>query len=142
MKIFKFIMPVVGAVMIMLLASCTRKIYVPVEREWHEQQYQQDSTIHIVVRADTLLRIDSVRIEQRGDTLFHNSWRIIERIRYNNDTVYVGRRDTVYIRSVVQKHTPTPTAANRTAPWSMLLGAIMLLIILLIIHRRLRKHQI
>ncbi len=64
MKIFKFIMPVVGAVMIMLLASCTRKIYVPVEREWHEQQYQQDSTIHIVVRADTLLRIDSVRIEQ------------------------------------------------------------------------------
>lgn len=76
-------------------ASCTRKIYMPAELHTVEHVYTRDSTRHVFLRADTLLRHDSILVQQRGDTVYHTSWHVTERIRHTCDTIYLGRMDTI-----------------------------------------------
>ncbi|WP_295729136.1 hypothetical protein [uncultured Muribaculum sp.] len=68
-------------------AACTRAIYLP--------SSHTDSIRSAVERTDTLVVIDSVATEPRGDTVYHTRLRTVYRTATVRDTLRVERIDTV-----------------------------------------------
>ena len=105
----------------MLLPSCTKHVYVPVENT--RVEYRE---LHSI---DTIALRDSVSLSEhrRGDTLVleRDRWRTIYRVRIRRDTI--ARTDTVTV--------PVPVAApakpSRRLPKSVLVLAILAALALL-----------
>lgn len=75
----------------LLLASCSRKVYVPVESVKHVTD-----TVRLVnLRTDSVWQHDSVAVYVSGDTVRITQWRDRYRYRMATDTVYKARHDTI-----------------------------------------------
>ncbi len=82
-----------GLVALMLITGCTRKVYIPLERE----RVVHDTVYSMLERIDTIVTRDSAVTEVRGDTVRMEVWRWRERIRQVRDTLIRVRTDTVRI---------------------------------------------
>lgn len=86
---------------LLLLPSCNRRIYVPVEsvREVHDTVRIDTASrrADIIIRRDSVIVRDSVAVIINGDTIVREVWRWRERVREVHDTVRVATaasRDT------------------------------------------------
>lgn len=104
--------------LVLLLSSCSRRVYVPVET------VRVDTLVKLAVRVDSVRLTDSVYVSERtvGDTVYvvktRTQWR--ERVKLVTDTVYRSRVDTVtkVVEVVVEKK------AKSRKVWPWLLGAL------------------
>lgn len=90
------------------LASCrtVRTVHVPVETV----RTARDTVRIISLRTDTVMRLDSVSLMQRGDTIMLEHRRIDLRVRTLRDTVRLATHDTARIRE------PYPVETVREVP--------------------------
>ncbi len=109
--------------LVLLLSSCARKVYVPVET------VRVDTLVKLAVRVDSVRLTDSVYVSEKvvGDTVFivrtRTQWR--ERVKLVTDTVYRSRVDTV--TKVVE--VPVKDEKLKIKKWwvaALLLGAALL----------------
>ena len=86
------------AATLLLLPSCSRRIYVPVEsvREVHDTVRIDTASrrADIIIRRDSVIVRDSVAVVINGDTVVREVWRWRERIREVHDTVRVATAAT------------------------------------------------
>lgn len=126
---------------VMMGSSCAKKIYVPVERV----RFERDTLAVIKSRVDTILERDTVRIEQRGDTVLVREVRWRERVRMHSDTVYKSKTDSVSIPVPVEVEKPVEVERPQTF-WQKLSGTIGSVVIIfaltLFLIRLLRKKYI
>ena len=107
-----------AAVLVLLLSSCSRSVYVPVET------VRVDTFVKTAVRVDSVRLTDSVYVSERtvGDTVYivktRTQWR--DRLQLRVDTVYRSKTDTLtkVVEVVVEKK------AKRRKVWPWLLGAL------------------
>ena len=107
-----------AAVLVLLLSSCSRSVYVPVET------VRVDTFVKTAVRVDSVRLTDSVYVSERtvGDTVYivktRTQWRDLVQLRV--DTVYRSQTDTItkVVEVVVEKK------AKRRKVWPWLLGAL------------------
>lgn len=107
-----------AALLVLLLSSCSRRVYVPVET------VRVDTFVKTAVRVDSVRLTDSVYVSERtvGDTVYivktRTQWR--DRLQLRVDTVYRSKTDTVtkVVEVVVEKK------AKRRKVWPWLLGAL------------------
>ena len=106
------------AVLVLLLSSCSRSVYVPVET------VRVDTFVKTAVRVDSVRLTDSVYVSERtvGDTVYvvktRTRWR--DRLQLRVDTVYRSQTDTItkVVEVVVEKK------AKRRKMWPWLFGAL------------------
>lgn len=77
--------------------GCSRKVYIPVEND----RVLTDTLFRTRWRIDTVINSDTVKMEQRGDTVVLSSVKWRTRYRVLSDTVYRSRTDSVYIEKPV-----------------------------------------
>ena len=102
----------------LLLSSCSRSVYVPVET------VRVDTFVKTAVRVDSVRLTDSVYVSERtvGDTVYvvktRTQWR--DRLQLRVDTVYRSQTDTItkVVEVVVEKK------AKRRKVWPWVLGAL------------------
>lgn len=107
-----------AVVLVLLLSSCSRSVYVPVET------VRVDTFVKTAVRVDSVRLTDSVYVSERtvGDTVYivktRTQWR--DRLQLRVDTVYRSQTDTLtkVVEVVVEKK------AKRRKMWPWLLGAL------------------
>ena len=107
-----------AALLVLLLSSCSRSVYVPVET------VRVDTFVKTAVRVDSVRLTDSVYVSERtvGDTVYivktRTQWR--DRLQLRVDTVYRSQTDTItkVVEVVVEKK------AKRRKVWPWLLGAL------------------
>ena len=80
-----------------LFAGCRSVEYVPVET------VRRDTVAVIQVRADTFVRIDSIHVREKGDTVWMERYRTVWRDRWRADTVFISRADSVQVPVPVEK---------------------------------------
>ena len=78
-------------------SSCTRTMYVPVTSVQHDSIY-----LHTHSRDSIVVR-DSVKIREKGDTVWLERWRIEYRDRIRTDTAYIERRDSIQVPYPVER---------------------------------------
>lgn len=106
------------AVLVLLLSSCSRSVYVPVET------VRVDTFVKTAVRVDSVRLTDSVYVSERtvGDTVYivktRTQWR--DRLQLRVDTVYRSQTDT--ITKVVEVVVEKKAKSRKVWPW--LLGAL------------------
>lgn len=107
-----------AAVLVLLLSSCSRKVYVPVET------VRVDTFVKTAVRVDSVRLTDSVYVSERtvGDTVYivktRTQWR--DRLQLRVDTVYRSQTDT--LTKVVEVVVEKKAKSRKVWPW--LLGAL------------------
>ena len=107
-----------AALLVLLLSSCSRKVYVPVET------VRVDTFVKTAVRVDSVRLTDSVYVSERtvGDTVYvvktRTQWR--DRLQLRVDTVYRSQTDT--ITKVVEVVVEKKAKSRKVWPW--LLGAL------------------
>lgn len=86
-----FVLAVIICGIVTVCCSCTRKVYVPVEKA----VTHTDTLYQAKLRVDSVIFRDSVAVIQKGDTVFMTKWR--DRFRYSEriDTVYQVATDSV-----------------------------------------------
>lgn len=95
---------------LVLLAGCSRKVYVPVETTATELRHD---TLYINrLWRDSVSRHDSVVVERRGDTVYHTAWRDRYRLRQRVDTVLRTHVDTVRLTEVRTIRQPAAKARS------------------------------
>ena len=127
-----------AAVLVLLLSSCSRSVYVPVET------VRVDTFVKTAVRVDSVRLTDSVYVSERtvGDTVYvvktRTQWR--DRLQLRVDTVYRSQTDT--ITKVVEVVVEKKAKSRKVWPW--LLGALAVGVAFctyaaLLTHRYLRR---
>ena len=127
-----------AAVLVLLLSSCSRSVYVPVET------VRVDTFVKTAVRVDSVRLTDSVYVSERtvGDTVYvvktRTQWR--DRVQLRTDTVYRSQTDT--ITKVVEVVVEKKAKSRKVWPW--LLGALAVGVAFctyaaLLTHRYLRR---
>ena len=106
---------VVAALLMAGSLSCTRNVYVPVERV----RIVSDSTVRASASRDTVFRCDSVIVAMRGDTVLKEAWRFRESVSVVRDTVYVERCDTLVEPRIVPVEKKV-SSRSRLIPWLLL----------------------
>lgn len=86
-----------AALIITAAASCTRKIYVPMENT----VISRDTLRSVVHTRDSLIMRDSVIMIRSGDTLQNTIIRERWRVRTLHDTIRDIRRDTVRLKETI-----------------------------------------
>lgn len=79
------------------LCSCRTK-YVPVESVRTEIEYQnrwQRDSIHVH---------DSIVIQSKGDTVFHDRWHTLYKDRFVHDTTYIYKTDSIQVPYLVERN--------------------------------------
>ena len=81
-------------VITVMLSSCTRTLYVPVEKTLT----RTDTVFSAKSRVDSVFFRDSVTVLQRGDTVLLTRYRDRYRVKERIDTLYQSVNDSVKIR--------------------------------------------
>ena len=79
----------VAACVLAAAAGCTRTLYIPSSTSVDPRA--------ATARTDTLIVLDSVATEPRGDTVYHTRLRTVYRTATLHDTLIVYRTDTVAV---------------------------------------------
>ena len=80
-----------------LLVGCRSVEYIPVET------VRRDTVAVVRERADTLVRLDSIHVKEKGDTVWMEKYRTVWRDRRVADTVYLSWADTVAVPVPVEQ---------------------------------------
>lgn len=118
------LLPLVAAVWLGLMASCTRVQYVPIE-------YVSRDTVRLTkVRTDSIVRTDSVWRDryQRGDTVYitQTAVRYRDRVSLRHDTLWRTRIDTVpAVPAKLSTMARADSRKARHATWLKLLVAAL-----------------
>lgn len=120
---------------LLLCASCTKRIYIPLETIIH----RTDTLRQLRERADTLIIRDSVVALQQGDTLRLTHYRDRLKIRTIRDTVYITRADT--LRRKTSSALPEVTSRSQSDLRIILFSVIFsaLVILLNLVFYKLKK---
>ena len=111
------------AVLVLLLASCTRTVY-----QDHEV-IRHDSIYVTAVSIDTVLMRDSIHIFEKGDTVTTTIYKYIYKVRERTDTAYIERMDTVTMTETVEREKVVKKRDWLSIIGAMVVGAIVGLII-------------
>lgn len=119
----------ITAGLFLIIAGCTRKVYVPVEKTVH------DTISTVKTHIDSILARDSIYLDARGDTIVKEVYRWRVKVRNRVDTVYRSRTDTIRVYEApvsVRKASRRVKAISSAVKW----GARLLIIITLLIFLR------
>lgn len=83
------ILGIITLLVIEMLCSCTRTVYVP------QTTIQKDSIYLTQYQRDSIWLHDSVLVKEKGDTVWLEKWhtKYIERVK--TDTTYIEKSDTI-----------------------------------------------
>lgn len=118
------LMAVVALIVASFLCGCTKTVYVPAE----SASYRADTVRLVTQRTDSVYRLDSVFVLQRGDTVVINRYRERWRDRREvvHDTTVAVRADTIRVPYPVEK----TVEVEKPFPWwsklLMLVGILSL----------------
>lgn len=95
------LMAVVALIAASFLCGCTKTVYVPAE----SASYRADTVRLVTQRTDSVYRLDSVFVLQKGDTVVINRYRERWRDRREvvHDTTVAVRTDTIRVPFPVEK---------------------------------------
>ena len=102
------------AVLVLLLASCTRTVY-----QDHEV-IRHDSIYMTAVSIDTVLMRDSIHTIEKGDTVTTTIYKYIYKVRERTDTAYIERTDTVTMTETVERE-----KVVKKRDWLSIIGAVV-----------------
>jgi hypothetical protein len=125
MKPLFLILPVV------LMCGCTRTLYLPTVSE--------SSVRAASVRTDTLYVRDSIRVEPRGDTVYHTRERLVYRTATMHDTLVVERTDTVTVATSAEAKNIVATKRSSNVWRTIAFVATAVAALLLLLLRYLRR---
>jgi len=121
------------AMLLILCGSCTRKIYVPVERA----ELRTDTLYCTLWNTDTVIDRDTVLTLVKGDTVTIDRIRWRVRVKERHDTVYRTKTDSVYVEKPypveVVKEVEKPLAWWQKALMS--LGGMLAVCVLLVMGK-------
>lgn len=137
----------------LLMAACSKKVYVPVERTVVRTDsvavHRADSLTRLLHTRDTLVIRDSITTTVRGDTVYKEAWRIRDRVSVMRDTLRIGsgftlaetHRDTIRHPQIVEVEKRVEVRAplrwyQRALQWA---GAAALLLPLLWLAARKKR---
>lgn len=98
----------------LLMAACSKKVYVPVERTRTVTDstyiHRADSLTRLLHTRDTLVIRDSIVTRITGDTIIKEAWRTRDRVSIIRDTVRIGNgfelqqlhRDTIREPKIIE----------------------------------------
>lgn len=113
----------------LLLAACSKKVYVPVERTVVRTDsvavHRADSLTRLLHTRDTLVIRDSITTTVRGDTVYKEAWRIRDRVSVMRDTLRIGNgfelqqlhRDTIREPKIIEVEKEVVKEAEKKPPW-------------------------
>lgn len=113
---------------LLVLCSCSKKIYVPVE------SVRIDTFVKSAVRVDSVRLTDSVYVVERmqGDTFYitktKTQWR--DRVRLVTDTIYRSKVDT--ITKIVE--VPAKKSGVKISPW-LIISAFLAIIAIFVVKK-------
>ena len=100
---------------LLLLLSCTKTVYVPVERTVTDVQYRGR------IISDSIHTSDTVRVYALGDTVYIDKIKMQYKTKYVRDTAYVNRTDSIpYTVEVVKEKAVVP----QWAWWTLAVSAL------------------
>ena len=102
------------AVLVLILASCTRTVY-----QDHEV-IRHDSIYVTAVSIDTVLMRDSIHTVEKGDTVTTTIYKYIYKVRERTDTAYIERTDTVTMTETVERE-----KVVKKRDWLSIIGAVV-----------------
>ena len=102
------------AVLVLLLASCTRTVY-----QDHEV-IRHDSIYVTAVSIDTVMMRDSIHTVEKGDTVTTTIYKYIYKVRERTDTAYIERTDTVTMTETVERE-----KVVKKRDWLSIIGAVV-----------------
>lgn len=137
----------------LLMAACSKKVYVPVERTVVRTDsvavHRADSLTRLLHTRDTIVIRDSITTTVRGDTVYKEAWRIRDRVSVMRDTLRIGsgftlaetHRDTIRQPRIVEVEKRVEVRAplrwyQRALQWA---GAAALLLPLLWLAARKKR---
>ncbi|MCM1295847.1 MAG: hypothetical protein NC311_09925 [Muribaculaceae bacterium] len=88
------IIAIAAALLLLLLASCTKTVYIPTE----SAAVRTDTLAVLKWRTDTVIDRDTVTVTQSGDTITREVTKWRWRIKETHDTVYQSKTDTIRVR--------------------------------------------
>ena len=109
------------AVLALLMCSCKSIEYVPViEKEVHH-----DSIYFTQLQRDSIWLHDSIRVEEKNDTIKIEKWhtKYIEKLRV--DTTYIAKTDTVPVPYEVKVE--IPAKISKTQKGLMMIGLLSIM---------------
>lgn len=118
------LMAVVALIAASFLCGCTKTVYVPAQ----SVSYRADTVKLVTQRTDSVYRLDSVFVLQKGDTVVINRYRERWRDRREvvHDTTVAVRTDTIRVPYPVEK----TVEVEKPFPWwsklLMLVGILAL----------------
>ena len=115
-------------VAVVVLSSCTTTRYIPVI------EHTTDTLVQRVVERDSIHVHDSIRVTEKGDTVTIERWHTQYRDRWQHDSVYIAKHDTIPQPYPVTKY----VARKRTTfEWALLAFGVAFIIasLLFIIHK-------
>lgn len=121
---FGALMAVVALIAASFLCGCTKTVYVPAQ----SVSYRADTVKLVTQRTDSVYRLDSVFVLQKGDTVVINRYRERWRDRREvvHDTTVAVRTDTIRVPYPVEK----TVEVEKPFPWwsklLMLVGILAL----------------
>lgn len=119
--------PIIIGVMVLLciiMSGCTTTRYVPVVTH-------QTDTLRVVQNVrDSVMVHDSVRVTERGDTVFVERWRERVHASKTHDTVYRAVHDTVVEKVPVQVEVTKEKPLTRWQRARMTVGDVMMAAVL------------
>lgn len=131
------LMAVVALIAASFLCGCTKTVYVPAE----SASYRADTVRLVTQRTDSVYRLDSVFVLQKGDTVVINRYRERWRDRREvvHDTTVAVRTDTIRVPYPVEK----TVEVEKPFPWwsklLMLVGILALSIAVAWLALKFRK---
>jgi hypothetical protein len=117
-----------------LLGSCTTTKYVPVV------EHHTDTLIHTQHQRDIIYVHDSTNVSNQGDTVLIERWHTRWRDRWQHDTLYISKTDSVPKPYPVEVVKEVPRERS-TVEWVLLItGVVAIAFIVLSIVMWIKKH--
>lgn len=118
-------------VAVVVLSSCTTTRYIPVI------EHATDTLVQRVVERDSIHVHDSIRVSEKGDTVKIERWHTQYRDRWQHDSVYIAKHDTIPQPYPVMKY----VARKRTTfEWALLaFGVLFIIASLLFLIYKIKK---
>ena len=117
-----------------LLGSCTTTKYVPVV------EHHTDTLIHTQHHRDSIYVHDSTYVRDQGDTVLIERWHTRWRDRWQHDTLYISKTDSVPKPYPVEVVKEVPRERS-TVEWVLLItGIVAITFIVISIVMYIKKH--
>lgn len=131
----KIIQALIATAVIVTGGSCTKKIYIPAERE------VRDTVLRRVHTVDSVAMRDSIYVAERGDTIikevYRNRWHTKTRV----DTVYKTHTDTIVRMPEVKREVQNSEKIKETRRIVDRLIILLTIVFGMLIWLKMRKKQ-